>query len=160
MQWRAPISTVSTVALPNPRWTRATSYHSDVPRLLQLPHPVPARHQASRLSCSGLPCPWEDSSNCSVHADNLAPLGSQDDTTRHQTPECPIHHLHRWLGNNGDTKRWRWNRGNRRRPGQPDDPPHEATARSSFLLIIRRRESGHAHRVAPAITCSRGHLHG
>ncbi len=26
-------------------------------------------------------CPWEDSSNWTVHADNLAPLGSQDDTT-------------------------------------------------------------------------------
>ncbi len=26
-------------------------------------------------------CPWEDSSNWSVHADNLAPPGSQDDTT-------------------------------------------------------------------------------
>ncbi len=25
----------------------------------------------------------------------------------HQTPECPIHHLNRWLGINGYTKRWR-----------------------------------------------------
>ncbi len=54
MQWRSPISTVLTVVLPNPRWTRATSHHSEVPHLLQLPPPVPARHQASRLSYSGL----------------------------------------------------------------------------------------------------------
>ncbi len=45
---------------------------------------------------------------------------------------------------------------------QPHDPPQEATARISFHLIIRRRESGivHGARVAPAITCSRGHLRG
>ncbi len=34
----------------------------------------------------------------------------------------------------------RGNGGNRRRPCQPHDPPHEATARSSYHLIIRRRE--------------------
>ncbi len=38
-----------------PTVARATSNHSDVPRLPQLPPPVPARHQVSRLSCSGLP---------------------------------------------------------------------------------------------------------
>ncbi len=79
----------------------------------------------------------------------------------HQTPECPIHHLHRWFGNSGDTKWWRGNGGIRRGPGQLHDSPHEVTAQSRFHLIIRRRESGHAHGalVAPAIACSRSHLH-
>ncbi len=40
-----------------------TSYHLNVPRLLQLPPPIQAKHQASRLYCSGLhepsPCRQE-----------------------------------------------------------------------------------------------------
>ncbi len=44
---------------------------------------------------------------------------------------------------------------------QPHDPPHKTTARSIYHLIIRRRETGHAHgiRVALAISRSRGHLY-
>ncbi len=43
MQWHSPIPTVSTVALLNPRWARATIHHPIVRRLLQLPPPVSAR---------------------------------------------------------------------------------------------------------------------
>ncbi len=37
----------------------------------------------------------------------------------YQAPECPTHHLHRLLGNIGDTKWWRWNGGNRKEPTSP-----------------------------------------
>ncbi len=42
MQWCAPISIASAVALPNPRWTRATSYHSNVPHTGQVVNLRPA----------------------------------------------------------------------------------------------------------------------
>ncbi len=91
---------------------RATALAYEKAHRLPLDHPrrqilaAPSRHRLKRPSCrsvaqastSHLPaelahrapmdcpfsCPWEDSSNWSVHADNLTPPGSQDDTT----PTC------------------------------------------------------------------------
>ncbi len=49
LQRCAPLTKVSTVELPKPRRARATSYHSNTRRLLQLSPPFPTRHKASRM---------------------------------------------------------------------------------------------------------------
>ncbi len=54
------------------------------------------------------------------------------------------------------TKQWRRDGGNRRRPCQLHDPSPRATARSSYYLVIRRRQSG--TRVALTIARRHGHI--
>ncbi len=46
-------------------------------------------------------------------------------------------------------------------PEKTHNPPHEATARNSYYLVIRRRESSHLHgaRVDLAMARNRGDLH-
>ncbi len=52
----------------------------------------------------------------------------------HQTPDCPIRHLHRWLGNSGDTKRWRGSGGTE---GDPANPRLSSRINSAEQLLPR-----------------------
>ncbi len=97
-------------------------------------------------------CPWEDSSNKSVHVDNLATPGYQDDTISYLSF---IRHLNtRFIIYTDGSATAGTLSGGVGMVVTEGDP-------ASYYLIIRRRESGHAHgsRVALAISRSRGHLH-
>ncbi len=65
-------ATPSCHRLKRPSW-RSAAQVSTSQLSAELAHRAPIDSSSS--------CPWEDSSNWSVHADNLAPPGSQDDTT-------------------------------------------------------------------------------
>ncbi len=157
----APVETLIAIAS-----KRATALANEKAHRLPLGHPrmqilaAPSRHRlkrpswrsAAQASTNHLPaelvhrapidspfsCPWEDSSNCSVHADHRALSGSQDDTNPYLSF---ISHLNaRFIGDSGDTKWWHGNGGNRRRPCQTPRPssrsnspeqlsPHHTTKR-------------------------------